>query len=62
MKFTGSDCTDGIPLRVTWSCVLLNMRVFNPFGPNRREPERCFSFITISMKGRELNQIEDSLP
>ena len=37
---------------------------FNTFSPNLREPERCFSFITISMSRvrRDLYQIDDGLP
>ena len=37
---------------------------FNAFSANHREPERCFSFTTISMScvRRVLYQIEDGLP
>ena len=37
---------------------------FNTFSPNLREPERCFSLITISMSRvrRDLYQIDDGLP
>ena len=45
-------------------CLAVHKSFFNAISPNHREPERCFSFITISMSRvrRDFYQIEDGLP